>query len=404
MNIPDNINIKDYYYDLPENRIAKYPLKQRDSSKLLYYRNGDIDSCKFSDLPALLNNGHHLIFNDTKVIMARLQFRKETGAEIEIFLLEPYSPGDYQHAFNERKKTVWKCLVGNAKKWKSGSLIKNIILKDTEFVLKAYAIDSKDAYRLILFEWNNSNISFSDIINFAGRTPIPPYLNREAETIDKERYQTIYSNYEGSVAAPTAGLHFTTELMKRISEADIKYSKLTLHVGAGTFIPVKGENALKHDMHIEHFYFPFSTIIELINSGRQIISVGTTSVRAIETLYWLGVKLYQYPESNDPCFLKQFEWAELDNKLTRKQSFEAILKYMERENLNHLKASTKIMIIPGYKFMMTDGMITNFHQPYSTLLLLVAAFTGNDWKKIYSYALNNEYRFLSYGDSSLLIP
>ena len=402
MNLPAHINIKDYHYDLPDSRIAKYPLKKRDSSKLLYYRKCRIDSYRFSDLPKLLNKGHYLIFNDTKVIMARLLFHKKTGAGIEIFLLEPYSPQDYQLAFNEKKKTVWKCLVGNAKKWKSGSLIKNIFINETELELQASIVDIRDAYRLVSLEWNNSDISFSDIINHTGLTPIPPYLNREAETIDKERYQTIYSNFEGSVAAPTAGLHFTPELIEKLAAAGIKPGKLTLHVGAGTFIPVKEHDAMRHDMHVEHFNFSEPVIRELLNSGRQIISVGTTSVRAIETLYWLGVKLHHHPEINDPCFLDQFEWAELDTTLSREQSLKAIINYLKLNNLDQLKASTKIMIIPGYKFKMTDGMITNFHQPYSTLLLLVAAFTGNEWKKIYSYALDNNYRFLSYGDSSLL--
>lgn len=403
MVLPSKINIEDYNYELPEHRIAKYPLKGRDLSKLLYYKNGVIRSYSFNELPDLLDKSNYLIFNDTKVISARLKFKKDTGAEIEIFLLEPYLPSEYSQAFHTKKRTIWKCLVGNVKKWKQGSLYKNFEVHNIHFKLKASIVGIEINYRLISFEWDNDSLSFSEIINYAGITPIPPYLNREAELLDKERYQTVYSSVEGSVAAPTAGLHFTEEILSKIEKAGIRKSTLTLHVGAGTFIPVKEKDALKHEMHTEHFMFQKSSIEEILNAGNSLISVGTTSVRAMETLYWLGVKMGIDHSLNSSAYIDQWEAYHYKTNLTREQSLENIIEYMEREKIVQLEASTKIMILPGYKFKMTDGLITNFHQPCSTLLLLVAAFIGNEWKKVYTNALENDYRFLSYGDSSFLL-
>ncbi len=403
MSLPDLIDIKDYNYELPENRIAKYPLKDRDLSKLLFYKEGEISSHIFNELPDLLNQKYSLIFNDTKVIMARLKFRKETGSEIEVFLLEPYLPSEYNLAFRQKKETIWKCLIGNAKKWKKGSLSKIININNIRVELRSSIVRIEKNYRLVSFIWDNDDISFSDIVNSAGITPIPPYLNRQAEAIDKERYQTIYSLMEGSVAAPTAGLHFTPGIISKIKEAGINRSTLTLHVGAGTFIPVKSTDVLKHDMHVEHFSISKLCIQEFLNMDKHFISVGTTSLRAMESLYWLGVKFGGKLPGHNSAFLDQWEAYHLKGNLTRKQSLQNILEYMEKNKLEQLRASTKIMILPGYRFNMTEGLLTNFHQPHSTLLLLVAALVGNDWKKIYSYALCNDYRFLSYGDTSLLL-
>jgi len=403
MKLPFKIDIRDYCYNLPENRIAKYPNKERDTSRLLYYNKGNIQSYFFTDLSSLITPESHLIFNDTKVILARLPFQKQTGAKIEIFLLEPYFPADYSISFNSTTKVVWKCLVGNSKKWKSGCLYKEIQINNSTIVFSAETVEIRNNYRLIQFEWNNAEISFSEIISFSGITPIPPYLNREAEALDKDRYQTIYSLYEGSVAAPTAGLHFTEDVLKKLSGKHINFINITLHVGAGTFLPVKTNEITSHEMHIEHFNIPKSGLQDLLVQKKQIISVGTTSVRAMESLYWLGVKLKENQNQQILHFLDQWDPYNRKGELTREQSLEVVLEYMEKFKLTDLRASTKIMIIPGYKFKMTNGMLTNFHQSRSTLLLLVAAFTEDNWKKIYDYALENGYRFLSYGDSSLLL-
>jgi len=402
VNLFANIKSNDLTYCLPENRIAKYPLERRDLSKLLCYNRGKIESWHFSDIPSLLNQDHYLVLNDTRVIMARLLFKKKSGAEIEIFLLEPFNPADYSSAFTEKTRTTWKCLVGNAKKWKSGKLSKTVEYKNSGFTLHASITGTTGNTRLVLFEWDNQDICFSEILNHAGLTPIPPYLKRKAEATDKDRYQTIYSHYEGSVAAPTAGLHFTPEVFQKLAERNIMHSSITLHVGAGTFIPVKKENILLHDMHVEQFVVKKSCIEQLLQAGKSLIPVGTTSLRALETLYWLGVKFKENKAGNFSTFLNQWEPYHLQGELSRTESLEILLDYMIKQGLDGLKAATKIMIIPGYRFKMTDGMITNFHQPNSTLLLLIAAYTGSDWKKIYAYALENDYRFLSYGDSSLL--
>ncbi len=401
--IPENISIQDFNYNLPEDSIAKYPLEFRDTSKLLCYKKGAIETRVFSELPKILSDEHHLIFNDTRVIQARLSFFKSTGAAIEVFLLEPWMPSEYSLSFGSSSECVWKCLVGNAKKWKSGILSKEIARAKDSTLLNAEKIGSEGNYFLIRLFWRDPSFSLSEIIAHAGSTPIPPYLNREAESSDSIRYQTVYSTNEGSVAAPTAGLHFTDEVLSRLGAIGVRQTRLTLHVGAGTFIPVKAENAREHSMHTEHIYLSRKSIESLYNSNKQFIAVGTTSVRTLESLYHIASKLRSGSEDVRSLFLDQWDAYETNPEMSRKEALESILSTMDKQHTDHLKMSTRIMIAPGYTFRMTDGMITNFHQPASTLLLLISAFVGEDWKKIYNYALENKYRFLSYGDSSLLL-
>ena len=397
------LNINDFSYDLPDERIAKFPLQNRDNSKLLFYKGGTISSKVFNELPGLIDNSYELIFNDTKVIQARLYFSKATGSGIEIFLLEPYEPSDYVSSFTSVTETSWICLVGNAKKWKNESLQRSFEIDNNSITVKANKISKVDNAYIIRFSWDKQNISFSRIVLHAGLTPIPPYLKREAQDGDKVRYQTVYSNFEGSVAAPTAGLHFTNEILTQLKSKGIGSIKLTLHVGAGTFIPVKEDDVGLHKMHSEQIFISRDSIENLLKSDKKQIAVGTTSVRTLESLYWAGVKLkYQYPADNI-LFLDQWECYEFEGDTSRKESLENILAYMSKHKIENLHLTTKIMIVPGYNFKMIKGMITNFHQPKSTLLLLIAAFCGDDWKTIYEYALNNDYRFLSYGDSSLLL-
>ena len=403
MKAPDKIDITNYHYELPDELIARHPLQERDNSKLLSYRDGQINSHIFHEIPDILKNYHHLIFNNTKVIPARLFFRKETGAEIEILLLEPFSPGEYNLAFQAREKSVWKCLVGNAKKWKSGILEKQMHIKKNLIIFRAEIQNKDKGFNLVSFSWDNPDISFPEILQVAGVTPLPPYLKRQAEYSDKERYQTIYSKFEGSVAAPTAGLHFTESIFEGLRERKIGYSNITLHIGAGTFLPVKENNAVKHNMHIEHFSIAEESIRELLAAKIRLVPVGTTTIRTLESLYWIAVKITEKFPEKDLLFLDQWEHYQLKDKLSRSDALQVVLEYMRENNLDHLNASTRIMITPGYKFRMTDGIITNFHQPGSTLLLLIAAFAGDDWRRIYDYALKNNYRFLSYGDSSILL-
>ncbi len=398
---PENIRIEDYSYELPDHRIAKYPLNQRDQSQLLIYNKGDISKDQFLNLDQYIDSNTTCVFNNTKVIQARLKFYKETGAQIEIFCLEPIEPSDYVLAFQQTERTTWKCIVGNLKKWKDKELRKTIRIQNIEIILKATKISNEGNAQIIEFTWNNSEFTFSDILENIGLTPIPPYLNRESEGIDKDRYQTIYSKLKGSVAAPTAGLHFTDSVLKRFKEKQIKLEEVTLHVGAGTFKPVKTETIDAHEMHTEHFVIRKESIGNLLNSTK-ILAVGTTSVRTIESLYWLGVKLLQ--NNNWDSHISQWETYGLSNTCSKEKSLKAILNYMDTNAITELHASTQIMIFPGYIFKMVDLLITNFHQPKSTLLLLIGAFIGNDWKKVYDFALNNDFRFLSYGDSSILIP
>jgi S-adenosylmethionine:tRNA ribosyltransferase-isomerase len=391
-------------YFLPEELIARYPLETRHNSRLLVYINKTIQDKTFLDLANYLPENSLLIFNDTRVVRARMHFRKSTGAIIEIFCLEPYEPADYERAFAKTGSGQWKCLVGNLRKWKHETLEKKIHANDATLSLRAKILEDFRDYQIIEFEWTNANLSFSELLEYFGETPIPPYLKREPEPMDQERYQTIYAHTDGSVAAPTAGLHFTSEVLKTLDKKSIKRLSLTLHVGAGTFRPVLTDSVNDHIMHSEYFNITREAIETLLHFNGNIIAVGTTSVRTLESLYYCGIKLLGSETYIEPAFhVSQWGWTELKGNFTSKDSLNALLGYMDRIHAGSFEASTQLMILPGYDFKMLDGMLTNFHQPKSTLLLLVSAFVGNDWKKIYDHAIKNRYRFLSYGDSSLLL-
>lgn len=398
-----HIPIDAFDYTLPEDRIATYPLKKRDESKLLVYKGGDLSSDTFSDIANYIPERSLLVFNNTRVIQARLLFNKDTGAEIEIFCLEPHDPADYYKSFQAVEQCNWVCIIGNSKKWKDGVLIKELKVNKKTVQLKAERKVITKENVIISFSWNSSNISFSDILESAGSTPIPPYLKRKSEQLDKERYQTIYSAYNGSVAAPTAGLHFTKNVFYSLYQKNILTQSITLHVGAGTFKPVKESNAALHSMHAEHFYVKKEFLEQLIRYKGNVTSVGTTSLRALESIYWIGVKLKINPESE--LLLDQWEAYSLPQDILFEEALLAILHFFNNYDTNELEAITSIMVVPGYKFRVVNRLITNFHQPKSTLLLLVAAFIGEQkWEIIYNYALENNFRFLSYGDSSILIP
>ncbi|SHE32412.1 S-adenosylmethionine:tRNA ribosyltransferase-isomerase [Mariniphaga anaerophila] len=396
-----NIKISDFSYELPDDRIAKYPLKERDSSKLLIWKNGNIKKEQFRNIAEYVPENSMLVFNNTRVIHARLFFRKETGAKIEIFCLEPVDPADHQLAFQQTKQVVWKCMLGNAKKWKEGELCRETELNAETVSLKAKKLKQEGNSFFIEFSWNG-NFTFSEIIENSGVLPIPPYLHRETEPADEETYQTVYAKSNGSVAAPTAGLHFTEQVINRLADKNIALREITLHVGAGTFQPVKSETIAGHNMHSEKVIIPKRFIEELLNNHREIIAVGTTSVRSLESIYWVGVQLD--PGSNcQNIEVGQWEPYEQTTNITVQKSLSNILGYLENNNLNSLQFSTQIIIVPGYQFKLIQGMVTNFHQPQSTLLLLIGAFLGNDWKKVYDFALKNDFRFLSYGDSNLYL-
>jgi S-adenosylmethionine:tRNA ribosyltransferase-isomerase len=398
-----DININQYNYDLTDERIAKYPLSNRDDSKLLVYDNGSIMDIQFNKLHLEGSVSGTFVFNNTKVIRARLQFFKTTGAKIEIFCLEPIEPAEYNLNFQSRKSCKWKCTIGNLKKWKTGKLEKKITINGKTTILKADKILEFENSQIIQFSWDNYELSFSEILQNSGQTPIPPYLKRDSEKSDTKRYQTIYSEHKGSVAAPTAGLHFTDNVLKKLEKKGIHKEFITLHVGAGTFKPVKEDSILNHEMHTEHFSVDKEFLEDLSKHSSKITAVGTTSVRTIESLYHLGIKLKKNPNLRE-LHIDQWEVYESNEDITVEESVEQLLRYLKRTGNDTLHASTKIMIVPGYEFKFTDQLITNFHQPKSTLLLLIAAFIGNNWKDVYEYALQNEFRFLSYGDSSLLIP
>jgi S-adenosylmethionine:tRNA ribosyltransferase-isomerase len=404
MNIKE-IRIEDFDYNLPDERIAKYPLEERDSSNLLYWRNGTIEKMHFYDLPDLLSREHLLIYNNTKVIQARLHFQKETGATIEIFCLEPHSPADFNLVFQENKSCVWKCLVGNSKKWKEGALKQTMSIRNILFELRAVRIESANEgmSHLVRFEWDNEDILFSDILSHFGELPIPPYLNRATEEKDKETYQTVYSKIDGSVAAPTAGLHFTKDVLRRLALNGVREDEVTLHVGAGTFQPVKSEEIGDHPMHREIISVSKRVIENLIASEGHIVAVGTTSVRTLESLYYLGCRIALNPENPD-LMVEQWEPYENNYTLTTEEALREIINYLNRNHLIAINAATRIMIVPSFKFRVANKIITNFHQPKSTLLLLISAFVGIDrWRAIYEFAMENDFRFLSYGDSSLLV-
>ena len=402
---PKHIQIKDFNYPLPDERIAKYPLDNRDQSKLLIYKKGKIEEKIFSDLPSFLNPGDLIVFNNTKVIQARLHFQKETGAIIEVFCLEPYRPHDYNLNFQQTEKCSWLCMLGNAKKWKSGTLKRSIDIKGQQVELCAERGNTVGTSHCINFSWNNANITFADILDCFGELPIPPYLNRDTEEKDKTTYQTVYSKVKGSVAAPTAGLHFTPEVLQNLRTKKIELDEVTLHVGAGTFRPVKSEEIADHNMHTEYISIHSSTLENIISHGGQVIAVGTTSVRTLESLYHIGIALHNNPDlTEDEMHVKQWQPYEVESTLSPIESLQTIVDYLDKHHLDILHTSTQIIIAPGYTYKIVKAMITNFHQPQSTLLLLVSAFVNGDWKSIYRYALDHNFRFLSYGDSSLLIP
>ena len=398
--IPE-IKISDYHYDLPDERIAKYPLPERDSSKLLRYRDGIVDEFVFRDIPALLPEGSLMIFNDTKVVPARLHFQRESGAHIEIFCLEPVDPAEYNIAFASCARCVWKCVIGNSKRWKGDSLRLYNPAGDPSVAtlnLRAKLIDKDGRTGDVEFEWDGG-LPFSNVLEICGTIPIPPYLNRESEEIDAERYQTTYARIRGSVAAPTAGLHFTPEVLSGIKEVGIALGNVCLHVGAGTFLPVKSSEISGHPMHRE----PFSVSLELLKRIRDnegsLIAVGTTSVRTLESLYYVGVSCI---EKGAPEEVGQWVPYEREYPYSAKEAIDAIVNYLETNGLEELKIGTRIIIVPGFRFRLVDVLVTNFHQSESTLILLVSAFVNGDWRRIYDYAIAHDFRFLSYGDSSLL--
>ncbi|MBN2681533.1 MAG: S-adenosylmethionine:tRNA ribosyltransferase-isomerase [Bacteroidales bacterium] len=395
----NTININDFDYSLPQEKIAVFPLQNRDESKLLVYKNNTISQESFKIIPQLIPKDSLIVFNNTKVIKARLEFRKKTGAAIEIFLLEPYSPKDYLQAFSTNLSCKWKCLIGNAKKWKNEALLKEITINRTKLLLNAEKLDNN----IVSFSWDNNNICFSEIVQEAGNIPIPPYLNRKSEEIDKSRYQTLLAKNEGSVAAPTAALHFTNETLDKLIQKNINIEELTLHVGAGTFRPVLTNSIINHQMHKERIFLTEKNIVSFLKFCGNITAVGTTTVRTMESLYWLGVKLIQNEKINLQSFsIEQWEVYNLPTNIPVNQSLERIIEEMKKQGINQISGETGIIIVPGYGFKMIDRLITNFHQPKSTLLLLIAAFVGNNWKNIYTFALDNNFRFLSYGDSSFL--
>ena len=434
------IQIKDYNYPLPDERIAKFPLPERDSSKLLVYKSGEVTDDVFRSLPQYLPKGALMVFNNTKVIRARLHFRKKplsgspyrgreeygnnsqlstlnsqlvNGALIEIFLLEPASPVEYQENFIATSECSWYCLVGNSKKWKEGLLFGEFQIAGTSYTISAERMASHGTSFEIRFRWEG-NFAFSEVLESLGELPIPPYLNRKTEESDLRTYQTVYSKIKGSVAAPTAGLHFTERVLADLDAHGIEREELTLHVGAGTFKPVKSEEIGDHEMHTEHIAVRLQTIEKLIQHGGKAIAVGTTSVRTLESLYYMGIKARQLMDegrdTGDGEELHVEQWMPysqlsiLNSQLSTVSALESLRDYLSRHKLDVLNSSTQIIIAPGYQFHIVQMMVTNFHQPQSTLLLLVSAFVHGDWRKIYDYALANGFRFLSYGDSSLLIP
>lgn len=400
-----HIRIKDYNYDLPESRIAKFPVAQRDHSKLLIYNKGEVSEDVFYNIKNYLPKGSLMIFNNTRVIKARIHFRKETGAVIEVFLLEPAEPSDYELMFQTNGSCSWLCLVGNLKKWKEGSLKRVIEVKDTKVTLMATYRHEHGTSHWIDFSWDSDDITFADILENVGELPIPPYLKRDTQESDKVTYQTVYSKIKGSVAAPTAGLHFTDDVLKSIDNNGVEREELTLHVGAGTFKPVKSEEISGHSMHTEYICVLKSTLKKLIEHKANAVAVGTTSVRTLESLYYMGVRLSKnHNLKEEELHVNQWEPYETETDLTPVEALQNIVDYLESNGLNSLHGSTQIIIAPGYEYKIVKMLVTNFHQPQSTLLLLVSAFVNGDWKKIYNYALDHNFRFLSYGDSSLLIP
>lgn len=421
-----HIQISDYNYNLPDERIAKFPIARRDHSKLLVYRHGEVSDDVFYHLPDYLPEGALMVMNNTKVIQARLHFRKETGALIEVFLMEPAAPTDYELMFQTSGHCSWLCMIGNLKKWKDGSLGREFEIKGNKFTLTATMRRGEalsEAQRAMAeshsggtnywvdFDWDAPQVSFAEILEAVGELPIPPYLNRKTEESDKTTYQTVYSKIKGSVAAPTAGLHFTDAVLRDLDAHGIVRDELTLHVGAGTFKPVKSHDIEGHEMHTEYIVVHRHTFENLLKHGCGAIAVGTTSVRTLESLYYIGAYLQEHPDATEED-LHVNQWTPYENGrngglydgITPRQAIQNIVDWLDRDHLEALHGSTQIIIAPGYEYKIVKMLVTNFHQPQSTLLLLVSAFVKGDWHKIYDYALSHDFRFLSYGDSSLLIP
>lgn len=400
----EQIRIEEFNYPLPDERIAKFPLTKRDESKLLVYRNGKIDEAVFKQLSDYLPQGSMLVYNNTRVIQARMLFQKETGAQIEVFCLEPVIPHDYALVFQQTESCSWLCLVGNLKKWKEGALHKTIRMGDKEVVLSAERIKTTGDSHLVRFSWNNPQVTFAELLDGAGILPIPPYLHRETRESDLQTYQTVYSKIKGSVAAPTAGLHFTPEVLAGLDAKGFTREEVTLHVGAGTFKPVKSEVIGDHEMHTEFISVRRSAIENIRTNLGRIIAVGTTSVRTLESLYYMGRTLVNNPDAtSEELVVTQWTPYHETEEVTAHEALTALLDYLDRNQTDTLLSATQIMIAPGYEFKIVKGIITNFHQPKSTLLLLISAFVNGNWKSIYNYALDNDFRFLSYGDSSLLL-
>ncbi len=409
MQDPKHIHIADYNYDLPDERIAKYPKAVRDESKLLLYRGGQISEDVFYNLPNYLPKGELLVFNNTKVIQARLHFHKSTGALIEVFCLEPHTPHDYQVNFATTRRVAWTCLIGNLKKWKEGKLERTINVGGKEVLLTAERVGVSGTGYEVVFDWGDDTVAFSEVLEAIGELPIPPYLNRETEASDLKTYQTVYCKVKGSVAAPTAGLHFTERVLAALDNNGIERNEITLHVGAGTFKPVKSEEIGGHPMHSEWIAVKRESIERLLAHGGHCVAVGTTSVRTLESLYYIGVMLHRNPDAHQddlhvPQWMPYEYAASPELKLTTVEALRAIVDWLDRNKLPVLHTSTQIIIAPGYEYHVVKAMVTNFHQPKSTLLLLVSALIGDNWRRVYDYALSHDFRFLSYGDSSLLIP
>lgn len=398
------IRIEDYDYPLPDDRIAKYPLAERDSSKLLVYRHGEVSEDRFTSLPTYLPKGALMVFNNTRVIQARLHFRKETGALIEVFCLEPLAPREYASMFVAVGSCSWICMVGNLKKWKEGALERTINVNGTTCTLTATRVATHGANHEVRFDWDGG-FTFAEVLDAVGELPIPPYLNRETQESDLRTYQTVYSKIKGSVAAPTAGLHFTERVLADLDAHGIEREELTLHVGAGTFKPVKSEQIAGHEMHSEYIVVRRETIDKLIAHDGKAIAVGTTSVRTLESLYYIGLLVLQHPEaSEEDLHVPQWMPYETDSTVSTVEALTAVRDWLDRNELTALHTTTQIIIAPGYDYHIVQMMVTNFHQPKSTLLLLVSAFVHGDWHCIYDFALSHDFRFLSYGDSSLLMP
>jgi S-adenosylmethionine:tRNA ribosyltransferase-isomerase len=404
--LSEKINIADFDYELPKERIAQYPVKTRDDSRLLILDKGTVSHNQFRNIAEYIPSGSLLVFNNSKVIRARLLFEKETGAVIEVLCLEPLSPAGYDLSLGSAEPVEWKCMVGNLKKWKRGKISTFFVSEGKTFRLEAERIEQEEAESWrIRFTWDAPSLSFGEVIERAGHVPLPPYIERNDELSDSASYQTVYSKFPGSVAAPTAGLHFSSNVLAKLAERNIKTCEITLHVGAGTFQPVKKQNAMEHEMHSEHFNIRRETIDLLTGYHGRIIPVGTTSVRTLESIYHIAAgTLHDKHETYEKLHLGQWDAYRKNADVSAPEALGSLSAGMDKNKLSAITVSTGIMIVPGYKFIMTSGMITNFHQPKSTLLLLIAAFVGERWKEAYRYALERDFRFLSYGDSSLLLP